>query len=138
MITSCWMVLFLFKQCTPAGYGRGVYAIRAFDNALLYYNETSTETIVVAQTNYTSLGYNSVPLGALAMAGLDTVNDIYYYAYSGDIRLPNGTFMEQNGIYGYNLTDPSSLIQPILLPMFRQGFVDFSWQMTTNQNNGDL
>ena len=60
--------------------------------------------------------------------------------YSGDIRiqLPNGTFMEQNGIYGYNLTDPSSLIEPILLPMFRPGLVDISWQMTTNQNNGDL
>ena len=69
MMTLCWMLLFLFKQCTPAGYGRGVYAIRAYDNALLYYNETSMETIVVAQTNYTSLGYQFVPLGALTMAG---------------------------------------------------------------------
>ena len=121
------------KRKIGAGAGSaGIYGIGGAEyvdgaESLVYYDASTGEatTLVVGDTSY---------LTGQGLGCLDNVNNIYYFLYEMEDRETLET-----GLYGYNLEDPTSTIDPIPLPMvFSDDFVGAGDACLGDPNTGDM
>ena len=107
----------------------GIYNINDYrdgENSLLYYDTTtgSVTQLVSGDVSY---------LTSEGLGCLDTVNNIFYFIY----ELDTGDL--ETGLYGYNLADPSTPVDPIPLPMIMSDeFVGAGDACLSDPNTGDM